>query len=498
MKTNANKLIVPMLIVVGLMVASLVNAQDAKSLIFKEADKSLKVAKEKNAEILSPSAFENGMKYYTDANNAFDSGDDLSEIKQNLQEAKAYFNESVKDISIAELLFIETLAAREDAISAKADVYQIELWNEAEEEFKDASRKLEKGKSEDAKEEAVEVTELYMHAELESIKSNLYNNAREMIEKAEDMKAEKIAPKTFAKAKQNLTDGENALNNDRYDTDRPRILAKEAKYEARHAIHIIEYTNSFNSEKKNIEDLFLEWETEMINIAYAAKVSVSFDQEATNATDEIIAEITNLQDSVAQKNHAIDNLRRICDNQKQQLDNLNSQIKLMDEEQSHKLADAAKYQKGLEEKMAYQNMIDSKFDEIYNLFDSDKAEVFRQENDIIMRMTGFKFDIGSSEIKPENFGLLTTVQKAINIFPDNNVVIEGHTDAQGSNKTNLELSQKRAGAVKSYLIANMPEYNESNILSAGYGEEKPIATNETKLGRAKNRRIDIVIKIDKF
>ena len=121
--------------------------------------------------------------------------------------------------------------------------------------------------------------------------------------------------------------------------------------------------------------------------------------------------------------------------------------------------------------------------------------MFRQENDIILRMTGFNFDIGSAEVKPENYPLLAKVQKAINIFSESKIVIQGHTDSRGGDSLNLTLSQKRADAVKAYLMANMPDYNQSNIASVGYGESKPIENNETKYGRSKNRRIDVVIKV---
>jgi outer membrane protein OmpA-like peptidoglycan-associated protein len=70
--------------------------------------------------------------------------------------------------------------------------------------------------------------------------------------------------------------------------------------------------------------------------------------------------------------------------------------------------------------------------------------------------------------------------------------VEGHTDSYGSDASNLNLSQERADAVKAYLLANM-SMDPSRIEAIGYGESKPIANNETAEGRAKNRRIEIVI-----
>ena len=78
------------------------------------------------------------------------------------------------------------------------------------------------------------------------------------------------------------------------------------------------------------------------------------------------------------------------------------------------------------------------------------------------------------------------------MFPGATLSIEGHTDAYGSDSTNLTLSEQRAEAVKNYLV-NEGEMDALRLTSVGYGESQPVANNETTEGRAKNRRIDIVI-----
>jgi outer membrane protein OmpA-like peptidoglycan-associated protein len=88
---------------------------------------------------------------------------------------------------------------------------------------------------------------------------------------------------------------------------------------------------------------------------------------------------------------------------------------------------------------------------------------------------------------------LSKVQNAINIFPGSEITVEGHTDSFGGDEVNLRLSQERAEAVRQYLLANMRNLSADQVKAVGYGESKPIANNETAEGRAKNRRIDIVI-----
>ena len=98
--------------------------------------------------------------------------------------------------------------------------------------------------------------------------------------------------------------------------------------------------------------------------------------------------------------------------------------------------------------------------------------------------------MGSSEIQPQNFALLTQIQRAMRIFPDAGVVVEGHTDAAGDDDLNQRLSQERADAVGQYILANMPNV-AARITTEGYGESSPLASNDSPAGRAKNRRIEI-------
>jgi outer membrane protein OmpA-like peptidoglycan-associated protein len=116
-------------------------------------------------------------------------------------------------------------------------------------------------------------------------------------------------------------------------------------------------------------------------------------------------------------------------------------------------------------------------------------------NDLLIRMVGLNFDVGKSTIKPDYFTLLTKVQDAIKTFPGCSVTVEGHTDALGSDEINRKISQDRADAVRQYLLANM-SVPASRFDSVGFGETKPIASNETDEGRTKNRRIDLVIRPD--
>ena len=69
------------------------------------------------------------------------------------------------------------------------------------------------------------------------------------------------------------------------------------------------------------------------------------------------------------------------------------------------------------------------------------------------------------------------------------LTIEGHTDSVGKDDFNMTLSQKRAESVRQYLIGK--GISDARLISVGFGETKPIATNNTSLGKAKNRRVEL-------
>ena len=106
------------------------------------------------------------------------------------------------------------------------------------------------------------------------------------------------------------------------------------------------------------------------------------------------------------------------------------------------------------------------------------------------RIYGILFDFNSATLRPESKPVLEEVRGLLAGEPTWALTIEGHTDAVGGGDQNQTLSQKRAEAVKAYLVTGgiAPE----RLKTAGFGESKPVADNATELGRAQNRRVELV------
>jgi len=101
------------------------------------------------------------------------------------------------------------------------------------------------------------------------------------------------------------------------------------------------------------------------------------------------------------------------------------------------------------------------------------------------------FDTGKSDIKPESADALKNIAEYLNAHPDKHFLIVGHTDNVGDFDANLKLSQDRAVAVLNELVSKYG-VKKDQLKAYGDGSTAPIATNKTKEGRAKNRRVEIV------
>lgn len=109
---------------------------------------------------------------------------------------------------------------------------------------------------------------------------------------------------------------------------------------------------------------------------------------------------------------------------------------------------------------------------------------------VTLRDVHFAFD--SAQLTAEAKSILRDAVAAINASPSDRITIEGHTDSTGSDAYNSQLSQRRARSVAEYLVSQ--GVSGSRLNTVGKGESSPIASNDTREGRALNRRVQIIAK----
>ncbi|MDZ7644977.1 MAG: OmpA family protein [Woeseiaceae bacterium] len=471
------------LILLLLLVAAAAAAQnELRETFFRDADAALERAQAANASLLAPRSYGRGMDAYEDAEEGLERGRNIEYVRDKAAEATEYLNTATEAASLAKTALAQVMKSRQDAANARAPQLAPDVWEDAQDEFGDAIRYLERGDLRRAQRQDVEATTLYREAELIAIKAQYLDETRRLLADAERARVERYAPITLGKAKQLLADAERELNQNRYDTDLPRSLAQQANYEARHAIYLSEVVRKVRDRDLSVEALILEWEDPLVRIAGAADVVPRMAQGHDELQAELVTYIENLR---AERQE----LEQQYEESVVRLEEMEEEIRALDQ----RLGGATEERAALVRRLEAQARIKAQFEQVEQLFTRDEARVFREGDTIILRLVGLTFDSGSSEIKQQDFDLLAKVERAIDLFPRSELVIEGHTDSHGGDTLNQQLSQARAESVQQYMINAMrlPSYR---LIATGFGETNPVANNETASGRAKNRRIDIVIK----
>jgi outer membrane protein OmpA-like peptidoglycan-associated protein len=108
---------------------------------------------------------------------------------------------------------------------------------------------------------------------------------------------------------------------------------------------------------------------------------------------------------------------------------------------------------------------------------------------IVLR--GVNFDFDKAEIRPDAAVILDEAVSILSGAPDSQVRVEGHTCSMGPDTYNQGLSERRAASVLQYLVEH--GIAASRLNSVGFGESRPIATNDTREGRALNRRVELQV-----
>lgn len=144
---------------------------------------------------------------------------------------------------------------------------------------------------------------------------------------------------------------------------------------------------------------------------------------------------------------------------------------------------ARKQQQAESEKAAMRARLLQQLNSVLQTRDSDKG--------LVVTMADILFESGSWNLRPGTREKLARVAGVILSYPGLNLKIEGHTDSVGGDAYNQQLSEKRAAAVRDYLVQQGVSLN--SVAAVGYGKTQPMASNDTVEGRRQNRRVDLIV-----
>jgi len=458
-------------------------AQDnMRATLFADADRALEQARAANAELLAPQAFARGTEAYLSAEADLTRGRNIERISSSLASAARAFMEAADAAEIADVTLAAVIKTRADATNANAATFAAELWAEASESFDSAARRLESGDIRGSRSRADEAEALFRDAELTAIKAQYLSQTRALLAEADQARVPRIAPRTYEKSRSLLADAERELSENRYDTDLPRSLAQQANYEARHAIYLAGLIERLRAEDETLEDLILRFEQPLTDISAAADQVAQLDQGIEPVAAELVAYIEGLREQAAQAELDLtDSRTRVVE--------LEEEIRDLDA----RLGGVSQERVALVQRLEAEERIREQFAAIENMFERDEARVSREGNRMVIRLVGLTFASGQDVVRPAYRPLLEKLKQAADVFPRSQLTIEGHTDSYGGDENNLALSRRRAEAVGSFLSSEL-QMPAVRISSVGYGETQPIANNETEQGRARNRRIDVIIE----
>jgi OmpA-OmpF porin, OOP family len=470
-----------------MVIAGMANAQegDVAAAIANQTG-ALNAARVSQVDVLSPKNFAAASESLTAAQKALEKKAKPEKIREAILQSEKALAQAKKAAEATRTALATVLKTRDDAVAAQAPKFAPEAWQKAAERFNESAMKVESGDVPGGQKRAAEADVLLRDAELAGIKGDVLGETRALIAQADQSEVDEVAPRTLAAAKKYLAQSEAEINRNRYDADVPRSLAQQATYEARHALYLAEIIRPLLDKKKDehaLEELMLSWEEPLKRMATELELPVRFDNGYLRPMQDSIDRIIKLQKELrAAKQDSADREAQVA--------LLNREVKRLEE----KLGGVSDERVALQRQLSAQAQQRATIMQVENSFTPNEARVSRQGEDLLISLFGITFPVGKANIDPVSFGLMSKLIEDIKLFPNASLIIEGHTDGDGSDSANLILSQDRADAVRQYLISNAGLDSEK-VTSIGYGESRPVASNQTIDGKARNRRIDVVIHI---
>lgn len=285
----------------------------------------------------------------------------------------------------------------------------------------------------------------YLLLEIKAVQYSELNAAGNNINKATRADADDLAPKTLRRALLDVSEAENMISQ----SPRDRSL-----------------------HKKSVNDAVVS------SVLLSDVMAVILDAPGTPE---------NVALKIVQQNRELKKLSTNLGNLKKDLQTSESSLMLSE-------TNLIKQNKAMQS-TSIQIRFQKAMNQAVNEFSSDEAEVYQQGNKLIFRLKRINFATGTSTLPVTSKPLLAKIDKIIKSIGAEVTDVQGHTDSMGTDSLNSKLSNDRAVSVARYLASLSGGYR---LRHKGYGESRPIASNETAKGRAINRRVDLEVTAKKI
>lgn len=433
--------------------------------------------------LLAPRHFQRAAERLAEARERYGRGASIRAVRESLDAAREALAEAERLRETGLALLGDALEAREQALAADAPRLAPRLWERAERELLEAGRRLERGEREESRVRGAEARALFRQAELEAIRSEVLGSVLRERARAAGADAHRWAPATFAQGDSLLAQANRVLAGDRTRLSEAGRLGQAAGAAFRRSLRIALAADSVRRGRLDVETVVRRDEDTVARLAEQLRFAPDVAGGVPAMVAEAAAAIRSLQEDRA-------SLQRELAQREEELRETRATVDSLES----RLAGLERREAELAAELREREHRERRLREVRAIFSPEEGEVLLRGDSLLIRLFGLTFETGSHEIRPEHFSLLTKLQRAIREFPDAPLVVEGHTDSRGNVDFNRALSQRRAIAVREYLLTNMP-ISSARIQAVGHGQDRPIASNETAEGRAKNRRIEVVLDL---
>lgn len=457
-----------------------------------DVEQVMKAAQQEQADVLAFEEYAKGRAFLNDAKEGIKEGYLAETILENTVAASKAFSTAIKMAKTKKASAGRILKDREAALKAgvRESKALVQLLTEIDEELVDETDQFTDKLDPD---DFAEIQKKYFRLETRAIQFTALHNAKKVIDQANEDDAEDVAPNTLRTA---LLDYKTAMNKIDLSPRNPAVYMKSVDTALASATHLFDVMNVIKGAEGTPEKIAIQIVKQKRALGELSS-NVGRLQANLESTKQILQEkegaLKQVDTVLKQKDSALKEKESALKEKDTALMQTKTALQLKDSELKHKDNVLKTQQKQLA-RASTQVRFQKAMDEAREQIPESEALVYQQGNKLVFRLKRINFRSGEAVVPEFSKLLISKVNKIIKKLDAKKVIVEGHTDSVGPAGVNKKLSAKRATAVAMYLSQLRGGYK---ITYAGYGETHPIASNETAEGRATNRRVDLVVSVNK-
>ncbi len=443
--------------------AELASTDDLETAV-SEVASLLKEADVVQADLLSYKEYMKGSGYLAKAQRGLSGNYQSDYIVENTAWGKAQFEQALKNTEARTPNAFRILEARKSSLDAglKSSDALAKALADVDEDLRDETddfaRALEP-------KEFSEFQKKYFALEVEAIQFRELDAIKIAIQKAIRQDAGDLAPETLRAALLDVSEAENLIAQSPRD---PRVHQDSVTWARESSVLLTDVMDVILNARGTPEDIALRIVQQNRELAKLSENVGSLEQNLKSTQSNLMEK----EGVLKQQNQELQSTRSNLQETESAL--------LLQNQELEKSSTQVRFQKAM--------------DQAVQEFSDDEAAVYQQGSKLIFRLKKMNFASGSATIPTASKSMLMKVNDIIRFVGAEIVAVEGHTDSVGADELNKKLSTQRAISVADFLASLAGGYKIGYI---GYGESKPIASNETNEGRAINRRVDLVVTAKK-